>query len=218
MNRKRKRDVKCKNRKPITSITEKLQNSIPDNNLPKHYMLDKKASDKIIHNRGKPKKPVLKELTKLAIKLVSVVIVIVSLFSFVFGAYRTNDLGMVPNIAPGDFVIYYRLDKNLSIGDTVIYNYKGKDRIARVVALPNDTVDIDEKGFKVNGGHQYEPKIYKETLPFENGVKYPITLAEDEYFILGDNRDKTTDSRLFGSIKKNEIKGNIFLVIRSREI
>lgn len=129
-----------------------------------------------------------------------------------------NDLEMLPNIAPGDLVIYYRLNNKLSVGDIIAYNYKGKEKIARIVAYPNDKVDIDDKGFKVNGGYQYEPKVFKQTLPFTQGIKFPVTLAQDEYFILGDNRDKTVDSRIFGPIKKNQIKGRVMIVIKTRGI
>ncbi len=84
--------------------------------------------------------------------------------------------------------------------------------------MPGDVVNIDEKGLVVNNSHQYEPKIYKETLPFKDGIKYPVKLKENEVFLLADNRDKTFDSRLFGPVEKKYIKGKIFTLLRRRGI
>lgn len=164
------------------------------------------------------KDPVAKALLKLIIKFVSILLVIAFVFTFIFGLYRVNDTSMVPNVNPGDMILYYRLDKNLVVGDTVVYSYNGKTSLARVVALPKDEVDIDEKGFKVNGSHQYEPKIYNTTLPFTEGVKFPVKLKEGEVFLLADNREKAVDSRLFGPVKIKDISGKIFTLIRRRGI
>ena len=159
--------------------------------------------------RGKTKDPVMRAILRLAIKITTVILLFVLVFTFVFGAFRVNDTGMVPNIAPGDLVLYYRLDKQCVIGDVVVCSYKDKKMTARVVAQPGDTVAINEDGLKVNDSLQYEPKTYKETMAFEEGVEFPIVLGADEYFFLGDNRDRTTDSRLFGPVKKSDLYGKV---------
>ena len=164
------------------------------------------------------KDPVFKALLKLLIKIVSLLIVIVSIFTFVFGIYRVEDTSMVPNISPGDMILFYRLDKNFIVGETVVYSYHGENKIARVVAMANDEVDINENGLVVNGSVQYEPKIYKETLAFTDGIKFPVKLKDDEYFLLADNRDKAADSRLYGSVDQRLIKGKIFTLLRRRGI
>lgn len=166
----------------------------------------------------KEKKPVLNAMLLLLIKIVTVAIIVVSIFTFIFGVTRIDDMGMVPNINPSDMVIYYRLDKNFAIGETLVFEYKGRTYAGRIVAMPGDTVEIDSDGLKVNGNSQYEPKIYKETEAFVDGAKYPVKLEENEYFVLGDNRDKTVDSRLFGPMKKENIGGKIFTLIRGRGI
>lgn len=165
-----------------------------------------------------PKDPVFKALVKLLIKLVSVLIAIGFVFGFIFGLHRVDDTYMVPNISPGDMILYYRLDKDFVVGDTVVYSYQGENKIARVVAMANDEVDINEKGLVVNGSVQYEPKIYKETLAFTDGIIFPVKLKEDEFFLLADNRDKAIDSRLFGPVEKKLIKGKIFTLLRRRGI
>lgn len=164
------------------------------------------------------KDPVTKALLKLLIKIVSLLIIIVSIFTFVFGIYRVDDTSMVPNISPSDMILYYRLEKDFIVGESVIYTYKGENKLARIVARPKDEVDIDEKGLKINGSYQYEANIYKETLAFTNGIKFPVKLKDDEFFLLADNRDKAVDSRLFGPVNKKLIKGKIFTLLRRRGI
>ncbi len=166
----------------------------------------------------KSKDPVAKALLKLSIKIVSLCLIIGFVFSFIFGMYRVSDISMIPNINPGDMILFYRLDKDLVVGETVVYSYNKENRIGRIVAMPGDVVNIDEKGLVVNNSHQYEPKIYKETLPFKDEIKYPVTLKENEIFLLADNRDKTFDSRLFGPVEKKYIKGKIFTLLRRRGI
>ncbi|MDU5252479.1 signal peptidase I [Anaerococcus vaginalis] len=164
------------------------------------------------------KDPVTRALLKLAIKIVSICLVIAFVFTFIFGMYRVNDTSMVPNISPGDMILFYRLDKDFVVGETVVYSYNKENKIGRIVAMPGDVVNIDEKGLVVNNSHQYEPKIYKETLPFTDGIKYPVKLKENEIFLLADNRDKSVDSRLFGPVEKKFIKGKIFTLLRRRGI
>lgn len=164
------------------------------------------------------KDPVTRALLKLAIKIVSICLVIAFVFTFIFGMYRVNDTSMVPNISPGDMILFYRLDNDFVVGETVVYSYKKENKIGRIVAMPGDVVNIDEKGLVVNNSHQYEPKIYKETLPFTDGIKYPVKLKENEIFLLADNRDKSVDSRLFGPVEKKYIKGKIFTLLRRRGI
>lgn len=166
----------------------------------------------------KKKDPVFKALIKFLIKLISVLILIVSTFTFVFGIQRYDDESMIPNIKPGDLIFYYRLDKNFIIGESLVFSYDGKIKIGRVVAMPNDEVSFDENGLVVNGSSQYEPDIYKPTLPFSQGIKYPVKLKEDEVFLLADNRDKAVDSRLFGPVKIEKIKGKVFTILRRRGI
>lgn len=182
--------------------------------------LEKNEVEKEEVKKSAPKKknPIIYEITKLLLKLVTVAIVVVSLFTYIFGFHRVKNLEMEPSITGGDAVVYYRMNKKFFIGDVVVYEYKGVKQLARVVALPNDEVDVDEKGLKVNNTYQYEPKVYKSTLAFEKGVKFPVKLKEDEYFIMGDNRDSAKDSRLFGGIKMKDILGKVFFILRNRGI
>lgn len=77
--------------------------------------------------------------------------------------------------------------------------------IKRVIGLPNETVQIIDgfvyiDGEKLNGDYGYQTRIYGKAIN-------EITLADNEYFIMGDNRDDSLDCRVWGSVSGNDIKG-----------
>lgn len=137
-------------------------------------------------------------------------------FLFIFGVIRCPDDMMSPSFKNGDLVIYYRLQDNFQSGDTVVVDIDGELQIRRIVAISKDTVDIGDEGLKINGYFQQEQNIYTETLPYKEGIKFPITVGEEEYFVLGDNRPNAKDSRIYGTVKKEDIKGLVMTVIRRR--
>lgn len=157
-------------------------------------------------------------LTRLALQISTVVLVIVALFTFIFGVHRVNDNEMYPNLNPGDLVFYYRLDQKYVVGDVLLYQYEGKSHLGRVTATERDQVDINEGGFMVNGSRQYEPKIYKDTLALQGGVNFPLTLGEKELFVMSDNRDQAKDSRMFGPLPEGKVAGKVFALMRRRSI
>lgn len=125
---------------------------------------------------------------------------------------------MSPAYKDGDLAIYYRLQKDYNPLDTVIVEKDGEKQIRRIIARSSDTVDITDKGLEINGYFQQENNIYTETLPYKEGIKFPITLGKDEYFVLGDNRTSSKDSRIYGIVKGKEIKGIVINLIRRRNL
>lgn len=173
-----------------------------------------------IKRRKKGKDIVFYEFIRFFLKLFTILLVISIIFTFIFGLFRVKDNEMFPNVNEGDLVLYYRLDRKIYINDLVVLDYNGKKIIKRIVAMPGDTVDITRDGLKVNGSFQTSEKIFKETNLVKEGekegVKFPLKLKENEYFVLSDNRDKVIDSRLFGAVEKKKIKGKIFTLLRRR--
>lgn len=113
-------------------------------------------------------------------------------------------------------VVYYRLDKRYSIGDLLVYSYKGKERVARVIATEGSTIDINENGLIINGSPQQEQDIYKETLLYKEGATFPMKVPAGQLFVLGDNRTTAVDSRAFGTIPIQDTQGKVVTVIRRR--
>lgn len=80
------------------------------------------------------------------------------------------------------------------------------DYIKRVIGLPGDTVDIKNGSVTVNGEKLEEPYV-KGTTDTRSRFKYPITVEKNKVFVLGDNREHSSDSREFGFVDFNKIKG-----------
>lgn len=152
----------------------------------------------------------------LVLKLLIFLVLIAALVFFVFGIYRCSDNMMSPAFKDGDLAIYYRLQKEFHPSDTVIIEKDGETQIRRIIAKPGDSVEITADGLKINGYLQQETGIYTETLPYTEEISFPITLEENEYFVLGDNRSGAKDSRIYGAVKKDEIKGTVITLLRHR--
>ena len=152
----------------------------------------------------------------LVLKLLIFLVLIAVMIFFVFGIYRCSDNMMSPAFKDGDLAIYYRLQKEVHPSDTVIIEKDGETQIRRIIAKPGDSVEITADGLKINGYLQQETGIYTETLPYTEGISFPITLEENEYFVLGDNRSEAKDSRIYGVVKKEEIKGTVITLLRHR--
>ena len=102
--------------------------------------------------------------------------------------------------------------------DIVVFPYKYEKNtfyIKRVIGLPGETVQINTDGDIFINGEKLEEYYGRETI--ENPVRAiePILLADDEYFVLGDNRNNSRDSRWedVGNIKKSELTGKVFIRI-----
>lgn len=156
------------------------------------------------------------EIRQCLMKIAGILIIGFILGKVVFGVYQCQDDQMSPAICEGDLVFYYRLQQEYRSSDNIVIEKNGKMQIRRIIALAGDVVDITEDGLKINGYLQMEKNIYTETYPYQEGIKFPITLKQDEYFVLGDHRNIAEDSRIYGCVKKAEIKGAAIAFVRHR--
>ncbi len=140
------------------------------------------------------------------------------MFLFVFGLFSVRDGAMFPAIKDGDLILFYRWNKEYCATDAVVINQSGKKQVRRVVAVAGDTVDIQEDGLIINGALQQENGIYEKTYRYTEGIEFPVTLEEGEIFVLGDARERTTDSRIYGPIKVSDTCGTVMTVVRHRGI
>lgn len=159
-----------------------------------------------------------KDVYNLVVKIMEVVALVGLLYVFIFGIYQNRDLSMAPALQDGDLVIYYKLDKNYVVSDTIVVEYQGKKQTRRVVARAGDVVDITDRGLEINGALQQEVHIYEETLLFKDGVKFPLTVQPGYVFVLGDARESAVDSRLYGPVKVDDTLGQVFCIVRRRSI
>lgn len=112
----------------------------------------------------------------------------------------------------------YRV-RDLDRFDIVVFKYAydtDTDYIKRVIGLPGETVRIDQEGQIFINDELLEEDYGKEVIEDPGIAEEGITLDDDEYFVLGDNRNNSSDSRSpdVGAVSKKQIKGNAWLRIR----
>jgi signal peptidase I len=122
---------------------------------------------------------------------------------------------MQPSFADGHRILINRLDYLFGQpqrGDIIIFNSPRPLRanepplIKRVIALPGERVEIIDTGIYVNGAQIEEPYINERCLPSQCRDNV-WELGPDEYFVLGDNRNHSNDSRSFGPVNRKNIIG-----------
>ena len=94
--------------------------------------------------------------------------------------------------------------------------FRSKTQVMRVVATAGDTLDMTEDGLTINGVLQPEPNPKKQTLPYTEGILFPVTLEEGEIFLLGDDRENSADSRAYGAIQQEDTLGKVLSIVRRR--
>ena len=157
------------------------------------------------------------ELLLLVLKIAFVLGFVAMVFLFVFGLFQAPDESMSPALKEGDLVVYYRLEKTYAAGDVIVVDDGDSKELRRVVAVAGDTVEFSSDGLVINGYLQSEDKIYTETLPFTEGITYPVTVGEGQVFVMGDNRPESKDSRLYGPVDiDTSTEGKVMTVIRRR--
>lgn len=156
--------------------------------------------------------------------LFQICIVCVCAFVFVwYFGHRVSNIGdsMNPELSNGNVVLVNRIIYDASSpkrGDVIVFKPNGNENlhsyIKRIIALPGETVQIKDQDIFVNGEKIKEK--YKVTKISNPGLaEEEIQLAEDEFFVLGDNRDSSEDSRMadIGNVKRSEIEGKAWFVI-----
>jgi len=126
---------------------------------------------------------------------------------------RVENVSMQPTLKPGDFLLVNRVAYKLNepkIGDIIVFHAPGVsdlDYIKRVIGLPGDEVLIENKIVFVNNQPLYEP--YIADSPSYNGS---WVVPDDQYFVLGDNRNNSSDSHLWGFVPDDDIVGRALLI------
>ncbi len=157
----------------------------------------------------KPRSNLLREIIETAL-LTAVIFLLVNTFT---GRFRIEGSSMEPNLHDGEYVIIDRVSYVLhppERGDIIVFTPPTGDRdyIKRVIALPGDTVQVNNGQVLVNGTALNEPYLNATT----NYALGPQTIAPDHYFVLGDNRNNSSDSHAFGSIATSAIVGRAWFV------
>lgn len=117
---------------------------------------------------------------------------------------------MTPTIDEGQIVVSVK-GKNFEQGDLVAFYIGNKLLVKRIIACPSDYVLIDENGTVfVNGTELYEPYVSEKSFG-ECDIEYPYQVPDSKYFLMGDHRETSVDSRVsvVGCIPEEQIVGKI---------
>lgn len=147
------------------------------------------------------------------IETVLMAVVLFLLLNAVTSRVRVYNISMQPTLYEGNLLVVNKFAYKLGTpkrGDIVIFHYQGtptEDYIKRVIGLPGDTVNISNGVVQVNGQTLTEP--YIAALPKYTGT---WMVPEGELFVLGDNRNLSSDSHEWGFVKQEWIVGKAVLV------
>lgn len=154
-----------------------------------------------------------REFRRFLVECIILVFLIYAAFQYIIGIAVVSGNSMEPGLTDGEMILYYRLDQGYQRDDLVIIHREaGVEYIKRVVAEPGDVVDITEDGeLLVNGVKDTTVTAVGKTEATSENVEYPYTVPAGSYFVLGDNREKSKDSRSFGAVTGDDIVGRVFV-------
>jgi signal peptidase I len=183
--------------------------------------------------KEKKKKSTLREYTE---AFVTAIILALIIRTFIIQAFKIPSGSMEPTLLVGDHILVTKFIYGTHIpftnyvilpvsspkrGDVVVFEYpkdESIDFIKRVIGLPGDKLQIINKQVYINGKKLYEPYAYygdPEILPASESPRDnfgPVVVPEGEYFMMGDNRDFSNDSRYWGFVKRDLILGKAEII------
>ena len=152
------------------------------------------------------------------VKILLSIAVLLLFFTFVINVPKVVGSSMEPALENGDRVVINLLARNYEAGDIIVFKTSsGEKLVKRIVAVDGDVINITpDKKFYINGKEPDEEYIFTETGITDIAVAYPVIVGEDSYFVLGDNRTNSKDSRNadVGLVDKEDIIGKVVFCIR----
>ena len=149
----------------------------------------------------------MKEKLRELIPYVLIVVGVVLLRTFIITPIKVNGTSMYDTLKGNEICILNKLGE-LDRFDIIVTNYEGERLIKRIIAMPGETIQVENGYIYINDKKIKDDYGYGETDDFEK-----VELANDEYFVLGDNRAISKDSRIIGPVKEKDISGTTNLII-----
>ena len=145
-------------------------------------------------------------------KFEAVIALIVIIIGFIINTFigvglcRVSGDSMNPTLSNRDFLLMLK-NSTYNRGDIVVIKEGNKNIVKRIIAMPNDKIELWGSDVYVNN-----EKIIENYINTEEPINYTSLvkeLSDDEYFVMGDNRNHSSDSRYYGTYSLSDIKGKI---------
>lgn len=147
--------------------------------------------------------------TILIITTILIIIAIIIILTYNVRIYRINGTSMYPTLNKSEIVLTSK--DTYKRTDIIAFSYNDVIMIKRIIGMPNETIDIKEDGTIYINNQELEEKYINEKNLGDPEIEFPYHIPEGEYFVLGDNRADSIDSRNIhiGTIKEQEIIGKV---------
>ena len=145
-------------------------------------------------------------------------LIVIPIRLFLAEPFVVNGASMDPNFTTKDYLIIDKISYRLSSpdrGDVIVLKYPQNPStffIKRIIGLPSETISIQGSQVTISGAEHSESFVLDEPyLTHVGDDTFTITLTDDEYFVMGDNRPSSSDSRVWGPLPKENVVGRAFV-------
>ena len=148
-------------------------------------------------------------LIKELIPYVVIILIVVLIRTFIITPVRVNGVSMEETLHDGEILLLEKCDTNYDRFDIVVVKYNKEKLVKRVIGLPGDMVEYKNNILYING--EKIDEVFTDEITDDFSLKklgYDI-IPEGYYFVVGDNRDDSLDSRYLGLFKKDSIEGKV---------
>ena len=179
---------------------------------------NKNAANPAVKENGQPKKSIKREIFEWIMVFVVAAAMAFVVRTFIFEPVRVDGASMMDTLVDGEYMIATKFDYLFADPDrfdVVICNYPnttdGMYRVKRVIGMPGETIQLLGGELYINGEHM-EQNFDMGSVTQNFG---PFTVPQDHYFVLGDNRNNSKDSRsiMVGPLERGMIKGHVRAVV-----
>ncbi len=173
------------------------------------------------------------KFVKELVPYIIILIVVILIRLFIISPVRVDGVSMYPTLNDKDYLLIEKFNKNYKRFDIVVLNYNNEKLIKRIIGLPGDKVEYKNNKLYINDEYVEEIFLDKEyaseqkkkssTGNFTNDFSIELlgykNIPQGYYFVMGDNRLNSTDSRMIGLVAKGKIDGKaIFNVFKFKTV
>lgn len=151
----------------------------------------------------------LKNIIKELIPYIIIIIVVVLIRTFIVTPVKVDGTSMVPTLENRQILLLKKYDHNYERFDIVVFKYGNDKLVKRIIGFPGDVVEYKDNKLYINNELVEENFKHKDTSDFRlKQIGYAV-IPEDMYFVVGDNRSNSLDSRYIGLVNKKDIEGTV---------